>query len=200
MFLFSGLIVCVIFSTNQFFLSVWVGPQFFGGTQLTVLFLLSMLLRHLDVVLAQSLFAWGYEKPMSIKAVADGLVSVAIGYVCVHKFGIMGAALGLLGGVLLVSLPTNIVLFSREFGIPVSKILAPYVPYSWRLGVVCCFGWFTGRYFHPQTYPLLFAVGAMVVSFYAVLTVPYVLRTPLGSYMTRVIDHTWGRLTAVFES
>jgi O-antigen/teichoic acid export membrane protein len=200
MFLFSGLIVCVIFSTNQFFVSMWVGPQFFGGIQLTVLFLLSMLLRHLDVVLAQSLFAWGYEKPMSIKAVADGVVSVAIAYFSVHKFGIMGAALGLLGGVLLVSLPTNMVLFSREFGIPLPKILAPYVPYAWRLGVVCCFGHFIARYFQPRTYPFLFAVSAMVVSVYIALTAPYVLRTPLGSYVMGVIDRTWGRFTAVFES
>jgi len=46
MLLFSGLIGCVIVAVNQNFVTWWVGPSYFSGLPLTVLAVVSMMLRH----------------------------------------------------------------------------------------------------------------------------------------------------------
>jgi len=188
MLIFSGALFAVVFAVNRSFVSVWVGPQLFGGMSLTALVLLNLLLRHLDLTLAQSLFAFGYEKPMAIKAVADGLVSAGAAFALVHWFGITGAATGVLLGVLLVSLPTNAVLFSREFGVPLARVFAPYVPYSWRVVLACWAGYALDGYFHPKNYFAIFSTALATLAIYGALIVPYTLRTPLGAYAWSIVD------------
>jgi O-antigen/teichoic acid export membrane protein len=190
MLIFSGALVCVVFAINQSFVNVWVGPQLFGGATLTMLILANLILRHLDLTLAQSLFAFGYERPMAIKAAADGVVSALAAYACVHWLGIAGASLGLLIGVLFVSLPTNTILFSREFDVPAWRVFMPYVPYAWRVGVVCWAGRLFERYFLPRSYPAIFLTAIFALSLYSALVVPYALRTPLGAYVVGIMNRT----------
>lgn len=190
MLIFSGALVCVVFAINQSFVSVWVGPQLFGGVTLTTLILANLILRHLDLTLAQALFAFGYEKPMAIKAIGDGVVSALAAYACVYWLGIAGAALGLLIGVVCISLPTNTVLFSREFDVPVWRVFMPYVPYAWRVAVVCCAGRLFEHYFPPRGYPSIFLTAIFTLSVYGALVVPYALRTPLGGYAIGFMNRT----------
>ena len=77
MLLLAGGIVCVILAVNQQFVTWWLGAQFFGGMQLTVILLLTFLLRQADYTLAVTLFAFGHEKLLSIRALVDGAISVA---------------------------------------------------------------------------------------------------------------------------
>jgi hypothetical protein len=49
--------------------------------------LLTFLLRQADYTLAVTLFAFGHEKLISIRALVDGVVSVAIAFLLVGPFG-----------------------------------------------------------------------------------------------------------------
>jgi len=182
MLIFSGALVCVIFTVNRAFVSVWVGPQLFGGLALTALILVNLILRHLDLTLSLSLFAFGYEKPVAIKSIADGIVTAAAAFLCVHWLGIAGAALGMCIGVVFVSLPINTILFSREFSVPVWRVFTPYAPYTWRVGAVCSVGYLLQKYYPPRGYPGIALHAAIVGLLYGALVVPYAMRTPLGAY------------------
>jgi O-antigen/teichoic acid export membrane protein len=182
MLFLTGGVVSVTCAINEPFVKIWVGPQFFGGMLLTALFLVDMVLRHFDLILSQALFAFGYERLLAIKCLADSILSAAVVFVCVHSFGLAGAMLGFVIGVLFVRIPVDILLFKREFNITVSQILGPYWAYLWRMALIGTAGIFAAHHFLPKTYFGTFLLGAVAGIAYLALTVPHMLRTPLGSY------------------
>lgn len=179
----SGAVVCVVFAVNEPFTKIWVGPQFFGGMTLTTLLLVNLLLRYFDLTLAQALFAFGYERPMAIKALIDGIVSTGAGFLLVYWYGINGAVMGKLLGAVLITLPVNIALFSREFNLSTIRVLLPYVPFLWRILAVCAAGHLLARTVQPHTYLGVGIICVVVLAIYAALIVPYVLQTPLRAYI-----------------
>lgn len=189
MVILSGAIVCVTLSLNEAFVRVWVGPQLFGGKLLTGLILAAMLLRHLDLALGQALFAMNHERAMSIKALVDGSVVTASAFVSIHWLGLYGAALAQLLGIVLVSLPTDIRLFSREFGVKAQDALLPFVPYLWRLAIACGAGLLLARWLQPHTYFAIGELAAGLLSFYFALVLPYAWRTPIGGYIQSALAH-----------
>ena len=68
--------VCVVLAVNQGLVGRWVGADHYGGSLLTGLLLLSMLLRHWNLTVGYALFAFGFEKRLCITALLDGLVSI----------------------------------------------------------------------------------------------------------------------------
>src|SRR3984957_21176719 len=65
MLLLAGGGFFIILAVNQQFVSWWLGVHFFGGMPLTVILLLTFLLRQADYPLAVSLFAFGHEEWLS---------------------------------------------------------------------------------------------------------------------------------------
>jgi O-antigen/teichoic acid export membrane protein len=189
MLILSGVVVCVTFSVNESFIRVWVGPQLFGGTLLTAMILTGMLLRHLDLAFVQALFAMGHERAIAVKSLADGVVTTVSAFLVIHWLGLYGAALAQICGILLVSLPNDIRLFSREFKISAWGAVSPYMPYLWRLIVTCVAGSLLTRYVNPHSYFALAGVTVVVVVTYFALVLPYAWKKPIGGYIQSTLAH-----------
>jgi len=131
--IFSGFVVCLVLLVNGAFLRWWVGPDQFGGITLTVLLTLVMALRHWNLSAVVTRFALGDERRISYVTLADGLVSVAAGVLLVRLIGPLGAPIGALAGVCLVSLPRNLTAVSRETHVPIATLLSPVIGWLKRL-------------------------------------------------------------------
>jgi O-antigen/teichoic acid export membrane protein len=131
--IFSGFVVCLVLLVNGAFLRWWVGPDQFGGVALTVLLTLVMAARHWNLSAVVTRFALGDERRISRVTLADGLVSVAAGALLVRLIGPLGAPIGALAGVCLVSLPKNLSAVSRETHVPLVRLLSPVTGWMKRL-------------------------------------------------------------------
>jgi O-antigen/teichoic acid export membrane protein len=183
MLLLAGGIVCVILAANQQFITLWLGAQFFGGMQLTVILLLTFLLRQADYTLAVTLFAFGHEKLLSIRALTDGAVSVAIAFLLVRHWGLVGVAFGFLCGAAFISIPADIFLLTRTLQMPVAGVIRPYVPYAWRFAVAGSFALAVRHWLGAPNVLHLALTTSIVGLAYLLLVMPYVWSTPLRGYI-----------------
>ena len=179
----SGAVVCVVLSINQGFVGRWVGSVQYGGYWLTVLILLSMLLRHWNLTVGYTLFCFGYERRLCLTALLDGLLSVTMIVPLVWFYGLAGAPLGTIIGVCLVSLPLNLSALARESGLTLWELVKPLSPWFVRFVVIMLGAGALARVWVPNTVLLisLTALGGALV--YAVAMFPLTLRYPLGMYV-----------------
>ena len=185
MLFLAGGIVCVILAVNQQFITLWLGVRFFGGMQLTVILLLTFLLRQADYTLAVTLFAFGHEKLLSIRALADGAISVAVAILLVRHWGMVGVAFGFLcgavfhlnpGGCLFADSDTPDVGFGEE-------VIRPYLPYAWRFAVAGCAALADNHWFGSPNALHMTLTISIVGLVYLLLVIPYVWSTPLRGYI-----------------
>ncbi len=188
MLVLIGGVFCVVLAVNQQFVMVWLGPKFFGGIELTYLLLLNFLVRQIDYTLSMALFAFGYEKPLTIRTLLDGIVSFGLALILVQHFGLVGVAIGALCGGLCVALPTDVFLYMREFKLSFFGLLRPYAPYLWRFAVVGIAGLAFAAQFHAPNFFNLAIITTFVVLAYSLLVLPYAWRTPLRGYVEVTIS------------
>jgi O-antigen/teichoic acid export membrane protein len=183
MLLLAGAVFCIILAINQPFVTWWLGQHFFGGMQLTVILLLTFLLRQADYTLAVTLFAFGHEKLISIRALVDGALSVAIAFLLVGHWGMVGVAFGFFCGAALVSIPADVFLLTRTLQVSVAELSRPYLPYLWRFGVVGCVAIAVRNWFGAPNLPHMLITSSIVGLVYLLLVIPYVWSTPLRGYI-----------------
>ena len=183
MLLVAGAVFCIILAVNQQFVTLWLGPRFFGGLELTVVLLATFLLRQLDYTLAVTLFAFGHEKLISIRALADGALSVAVAFTLVGRFGMPGVALGFLCGVACISLPADIILLTRTLQVSAWELSRPYFPYLWRIAVVGGIALALRNWLGAPTLLHVAITTSAVALLYLLLVLPYVWSTPLRGYI-----------------
>lgn len=183
MLMLSGLVVCVVLAVNQGFVSRWVGAGQYGGSWLTALILLSMLLRHWNLTIASALFFFGHERRLCITALLDGLVSVGAIFLFVRELGLIGAPLGAIAGVCLVSLPANLWALAHEGNLSVVRLLQPLLPWFARFILLATGIVLLARVWIPQSFLLLGLTAATVGTVYVGVMFPLALRAPLGDYV-----------------
>ncbi len=179
----AGAIACVVIAINKAFVSRWVGSSLFAGMAITALSMANLVLRQFDLYLAQALFALNRERPMAIKALVDSAVSCVACFILLHWFGLTGAVLGLLVGVCMVSLPVNLYLFHKEFELSFRTIVSPFIPFVLIVVTACFAGYEINHLLHPEGYFQIALTAGISVGLYTLMTIPYVLRTPLGSHL-----------------
>jgi O-antigen/teichoic acid export membrane protein len=186
MLLLVGAVFCIILAVNQEFVTLWLGARFFGGMELTVVLLLTFLLRQTDYTLAITLFAFGHEKMLSIKSLIDGAVSVAIAVLLVGHWGLVGVAFGFLCGAALVSIPTDVFWLTRTLEVSVGQLSRPYLPYLWRFAVVGAVGLAVRNWFGAPNLLHVVVTTSVTGLVYLLLVIPYVWTTPLRGYIQSV--------------
>jgi O-antigen/teichoic acid export membrane protein len=185
MLLLAGGVFCIILAVNQQFVALWLGPRFFGGMPLTIILLLTFLLRQADYTLTVTLFAFGHEKLISIRALVDGAVSVAIAILLVGHWGLPGVAFGFLCGALFVSIPADVFLLTRTLQVSVGELSRPYLPYFWRFAVAGSVALAVRNWFGAPNV-LHVAISTSIVGLvYLLLVIPHVWTTPLRGYIQR---------------
>jgi O-antigen/teichoic acid export membrane protein len=187
MLLLAGFVFCIILAINQQFVTWWLGAHFFGGMQLTVILLLTFLLRQTDYTLAVTLFAFGHEKLISIRALVDGAVSVLIAMLLVKPLGMAGVGLGFLCGAAFVSIPADVFLLTRTLELSLTELSRPYLPFFWRFAVAGSVAWEVHNWFGAATILDMVIAMSIVGVVYLLLVIPYVWKTPLRGYIQNAI-------------
>jgi O-antigen/teichoic acid export membrane protein len=178
----SGAIVCLVLGVNEGFVKWWVGPDQYGGLPLTILLLGTMLARHWNFTLSYTVFYLGYERRLAIAAIVDGLATVASSVVLVQTFGLIGAPVGSLIGLLVCNMPVSLLTLSRELGVSPGALLLQSWPWFWRFASLGGLTMLVVRSWYPSDFPLLAVTAAGLIGAYAALMVPLLLRPPLQSY------------------
>jgi O-antigen/teichoic acid export membrane protein len=188
----SGLVACIVLAVNGGFVAWWVGPEQYGGLALTTLLLAAMIVRHFNTTNAYALFCFGRERRLALTGLADGVATLALSYACIRMFGIAGAPLGALAGVLLVSGPLNMAALSRDTGVRGHQLITTLGPWLWRFGVVAAIAAVTGFVLQPSSFVLLALLGGAAALLYALAVVAPLLRSPAGVYLRPVIARLQG--------
>jgi len=183
MLLVSGAVVCVVLAVNKGFVGRWVGAGQYGGAWLTALILLSMLLRHWNLTIASALFFFGYERRLCVTALLDGLVTVGAIFLFVREFGLVGAPLGAIAGVCLISLPANLWALSGESKVSMAKLIEPLLPWFARFVAFVTALVLLVRIWVPNTFLLLGLTAVLTATIYLAVMFPLALRAPLGDYV-----------------
>jgi O-antigen/teichoic acid export membrane protein len=183
MLMLSGAVVCVVLVVNHGFVVRWVGAEQYGGLALTVFILLSMLLRHWNLTVGSALFSFGYEKRLCLTALLDGLVSVGGMVVFAWLYGRIGAPIGSIVGVCLISLPLNLQALAKESGISFWAQMRPLLPWFIRFILLASGSGILARIWTPTAIPLLSLAALATALIYAAVMFPLTLRAPLGEYV-----------------
>jgi O-antigen/teichoic acid export membrane protein len=185
--LLTGAIVCVVVVTNHGFVTWWVGSNQYGGDWLTFAFLWSMFLRHWNSTAVYSLFSFGQERHISIVTLLDGVVSVVAMIGLVVVIGPIGAPLGSILGVCLVSLPWNLSSLAAEIGTSVTSLLLTFCPFVWRWLIVVAGGVTLAHFWMPSSLLALLVVAVVILAAYVATMSSLVLASPLGVYLLPVL-------------
>jgi O-antigen/teichoic acid export membrane protein len=195
----SGLVAVVVLATNEGFVGWWVGAEQYGGNLLTAGLLAAMLVRHLTFTLCHLLFCFGHERALAFLILVDGAVTVAAVVVLAAQFGPLGAPLGSLLGVCLITLPGCLILLARECGLSPLRLLRCHFPWLWRVAGIVLVLLAVGQVWRPRDLLGLAAAGAGVGLVYAVVMLPMSLRSELGPYLRPRLLGLRARLTQVLS-
>jgi len=163
MLLLSGLATIVILAVNHAFVVRWVGATQYLGFTLTLLLLLDMLCRHWNVTTIYSLFAFGRQRHLSTVAVIDGALTAALSCGLIMVMGPIGAPLGSLLTVIIVSLPWNLRVLAKELDCSFADLMKPIVPWALRFIPLLLLLGLLGTKLLPANY-LFVAIGSVVVT------------------------------------
>jgi len=183
MLLITGLVICVVMATNRAFVEAWVGKQHFGGFALTMLLLVNLLLRHITVGAIYTIFAFGRERRIAIVSLLDGLVAMAVAALLLPVIGIAGAAVGLIAGVTLVSLPANYSALLSITGSTIRDFIRPLSPWALRFVPVVLLCAVIQQLLGPQNLVGAALIGLVVAVLYLVAMRVVLLQPPLSQYI-----------------
>ena len=179
----SGGVACVVLLVNEGFVAWWVGRAQYGGFWLTLALVAGMLLRHWNMTTIYSLFALGQDRRISITTLADGAVTVLASVFLTRAYGLLGAALGTIVGVVVVGLPANLTLLAKETAASVSRLVLGLWPWAWRFALTAAAALAVSQAWVPKTLPALVAATLLCGAGYLGLMWPLALQEPLGRYV-----------------
>jgi O-antigen/teichoic acid export membrane protein len=180
----SGMVTTVTLAVNPGFVRWWVGGAYYGGALLTVLFALSMLLRHWNITAIFALFAFKQERLLAITSLTDGFLSTILSILFAWLLhSPIGVVLGSIVSTCCVLFFGNGRRLARELGIGVFELGRPLAGWFWRMVLAGCAACLLGKLF-PQPGPLQLALmGAGVVAVYLLLMFPVVMKSSLRPYL-----------------
>jgi O-antigen/teichoic acid export membrane protein len=183
----SGLIAVAVLTVNAAFVSWWVGEEQYAGATLTVAVVAVMMLRHLNVTIAQLLFSFGHERRLAVTGILDGIACVAGMWLLVPRLGILGAPLAQAFAVATISLPYHLFLLGRTLGGLTRRYIASMAGWFLRaLGPICgALAWLT--FFSSRSLLVTATAAVVIVLVYGTAMIPILRSEPLRGYLGRAI-------------
>lgn len=178
----SGAFVCVVLAVNEGFVAWWVGRAQWGGLLLSVLILARVFLSHWNLTVGTALFCFGYERHLALTALGNGAVSLGAAIVLVGRYGLIGAPIGAIAGLLLVSLPVNLTALSREIRVSAWRLVGVQGRWFWRFGLAAAGAGAAAVTWTPSTIPALAAAATAIGLLYGALMLPRFTSPPLSLY------------------
>jgi hypothetical protein len=142
-----------------------------------------MLLRHINTSAIYTNFCFGRERRIAIVNVIDGIVSVLIAAVLLPLMGVKGAALGLLIGVTVVSLPANYRALFAITGTTAKAFLRPTLPWAVRFVPLAILCGIIQSLWTPPSLVMVAILAILIAAVYALVMLPCVVEPPLSIYM-----------------
>jgi O-antigen/teichoic acid export membrane protein len=186
MLLMSGGLAVVILPLNHAFVDWWVGPTQYGGWGLTLAFTAMMVLRHLGVSFIYTLFCFGYERQISVVNLADGLITIAASAAMITSWGLIGAPLGSIAGVV-VSLAVNGRAMAREMGTSGREFAASVVPILLRILAVGAIGAAGAQWIGAAALPWVVVLTLSMAALFLGLVLPLAWDGPVGPYLRHAV-------------
>jgi O-antigen/teichoic acid export membrane protein len=89
-------LVCMVFvyAMNKTFVSLWVGPELYGGAALTAVFLVWIFRDTLCRSIGVFLYASGDLNGLGVVSVLEAILNVLLSVILVRRWGVLGVALG----------------------------------------------------------------------------------------------------------
>jgi len=186
-----GAIACVVLAVNHSFVNWWIGERQFGGLPLTCLFVANILLRQWNNTSVYSIFALGYERRISFTTLIDGALSVGSGITLVRWIGPIGAPIGSILGVCLVSLPGNLLPLARELQVPVSKVVFSIWPWFWRFAIVSAICAAAGSRWQHGSFLYVAGTACVAAVLYCAVMLPMIMNSQVRAYLPVQVTRTW---------
>ncbi len=184
MLLLSGLVTTVTLAVNPGFVRWWIGPQYYGGLLLTLLFAVSMLLRHLNITAIYTLFAFRHERRLAITSLADGVLSTIFSIILAGSLHYpVGVVLGSILSTILVLGLGNAPKLASELGVSLLDLAKPLAGWFWRMVLA---GWLACAAGSLMPHPGLTGIALLALGTaagYAVLMFPVAMRSSLRPYL-----------------
>ncbi|MFL5353822.1 lipopolysaccharide biosynthesis protein [Archangium sp.] len=190
----AGLLATGVVAANGAFVGWWVGPDKYVGLGVTALFAINMVLRLLANALGVATFCFGDERRIAITSLFDGALAFVVGAAGVKLWGPIGAPLGALVGMLVVSLPGHLRAMARHAGTTVGGLLRPLVPWGVRTAGVMGLGAGMALAWRPEGFLGLSVLSATAALLYVVVVGPVAFHGPLESYVRPRWDAVLARL------
>jgi len=186
MLLGSGAVACVVLGINQGFVTWWVGSQQFAGHLVTVLVLLVMMLRHLNLAVSYTLYSLGYERRLALTSIADGALTLVSAIVTIRFLGLPGAVVASMIGVSLISLPSNLRALATDQGVSVLVVLRPLRSWSLRCGLMIAIVAASSTMWTPRGFSLLVAAST-IGALYCAVMLPILSAPPIGPRLAQIL-------------
>jgi len=137
-----------------------------------------------------TIFALGYERRISITTLVEGLVNLAAALILVRWLGPIGAPLGSILGVCLVSIPGNLSALAHELHMSTLRTVAPLWSWFWRLLLVAGCAGVIGQHWHPSL-PYVIGVTCVTGTLYVVVMLPMIMDSPMKGYLPPQAIQVW---------
>jgi O-antigen/teichoic acid export membrane protein len=147
------LIGSVIIAMNKLFISLWVGPQFFGGQGLTCLLVMAALGKlayQIDTIMMAGSFETKI-KQIAISLFITGCITVILGIYLLKIIGMSGMAIALTCGYLL-QWGYYQILIRNQTGLSFAKICAPFIRLLVSVLPVFALATLVSSRFHAKTW------------------------------------------------
>jgi hypothetical protein len=185
MLILSGGVACFVLAANRSFVDWWVGAEQFAGMRLTLLLLAAMLCRHFATTMTYALFSFGHERRLSLTAITDGVVTLAVTAFLVSftDLGLISAPIGSLAGVLLITIPACGIALARELEVTPLALLSSQRGWAIRFAVASTISFLVARFLEGYGTAGLVGIAVQAAIVYAALMWPLALEAPLGPYV-----------------
>lgn len=186
----SGAVACVYVAVNHSFVTWWIGEHQFGGQALTLALAACLLLRQWNTTSIYTIFALGHERRISITTLVEGLVNLAASLLLVRWIGPIGAPLGTILGVCLISIPGNLSALADELHLSIFRVIAPLWSWLWRMLLVGAFACVIGLRWRASL-PYVIGVSCVVGAFYVAVMLPMIMDSQLREYLPPWAIQMW---------
>src|SRR5579883_724087 len=185
----SGLIFCIVLLLNKWFVNWWVTAHQYGGLFLTFAILVNLVVRHWTGIGANTVFFFGHQRRISLTNITDGVVTALATLLFVKLWGPVGAVFASVASALLVSIPLNLTIISRDVGVSVWRLVQGMLgSWFWRFVLLAGItGWVATRW-SPQNLVEAIVALSSVTCAYGLLMLPNIFRAPLANYTRPLLD------------
>lgn len=182
----TGATGALVMAVNGGFVTWWLGAEQYAGPTLTALVVMATIVKHFSTSLIYAAFAFGHERMISLVTLMEGIISALAMLAFVHLWGIRGAPVGQMTGIIFVTIPVLATALGRDSGRRATEVIGDAAPWlilaAVPLVAAAAAAWRAADAGLATTALL----GGAAVALYGLFLTPLFRRSPLDGYARQV--------------